>query len=130
MQQTFRFSAVVPPGFMAEGATFDDAAAVITVRHTSRAGACPRCGWRSDRVHSRYRRHLLDLPLGGRPVRLVVVARRFRCDAVLCGQRIFTERFEEDVLAPRARRTASWSRSSIISDLLWVAVLRRTLHAG
>jgi hypothetical protein len=57
-------------------------------------------------VHSRYRRHLLDLLLGGKPVRLVVVARRFRCDAVLCGQRIFTERFDEDVLAPRARRTA------------------------
>src|SRR5262245_16960840 len=106
MQQALRFSAVVPAGFMVERATFDDAAGVITVRHTSRTAACPRCGWNSGRVHSRYRRHLLDLPLGGKPVRLIVVARRFRCDAVLCGQRIFTERFSEDVLAPRARRTA------------------------
>jgi len=104
MQQALRFSAVVPQGFVVESAVFDDTATVITVRHISRAGVCPRCGRLSSRVHSRYRRHLLDLPLGGKPVRLVVVARRFRCDAVLCGQRIFTERFNEDVLAPRARR--------------------------
>jgi len=44
--------------------------------------------------------------LAGRPVRLVVVARRFHCDAVLCGRRIFVERFDQDVLAPWARRTA------------------------
>jgi len=44
--------------------------------------------------------------LAGWPVRLVVVARRFHCDAVLCGRRIFVERFDLDVLAPWARRTA------------------------
>ena len=43
--------------------------------------------------------------MAGKPVRLVVVARRFHCDAVLCGRRILAERFEEDVLAPWARRT-------------------------
>jgi len=47
-----------------------------------------------------------DLPLSGRIVQLVVIARRFRCDAVLCGRQIFTERFAEGVLAPSARRTA------------------------
>jgi transposase len=44
--------------------------------------------------------------MAGRPVRMVVMARRFHCDAVLCGRRIFTERFDRDVLAPWARRTA------------------------
>ena len=44
--------------------------------------------------------------MAGRPVRLVVVARRFHCDAVLCARRIFAERFDRDVLAPWARRTA------------------------
>jgi hypothetical protein len=43
---------------------------------------------------------------GGAAVRLVIVARRFRCGAVLRGRRIFTERFEGGVLAPWARRTA------------------------
>jgi hypothetical protein len=36
----------------------------------------------------------------------VVVAQRFRCDAILCLRRIFTERFDDRVLAPWARRTA------------------------
>jgi hypothetical protein len=44
--------------------------------------------------------------MAGRPVRLVVVARRFHCGAVLCSRRIFTERFDGGVLAPWARRTA------------------------
>jgi hypothetical protein len=52
-------------------------------------------------VHSHYRRHVTDLPLSGRIVQLVVViARRFRCDAVLCGCQIFAEPFADDVLAP------------------------------
>jgi hypothetical protein len=40
------------------------------------------------------------------PVRLLVMARRFYCNAVLCGRRIFTERFGGGLLAPWARRTA------------------------
>jgi transposase len=56
-------------------------------------------------VHSHYRRRVTDLPLSGRIVQLVVATRRFRCDAVLCGRQIFTERFPEGVLEPSARRT-------------------------
>ena len=37
---------------------------------------------------------------------VVVLARRYYCDAVLCGRRVFTERFDADVLEPWARRTA------------------------
>ena len=59
----------------------------------------------SGRIHSRYLRRVADLPLAGRPVRLVVMARRFRCRSDLCGRRIFTERFDDGVLAPWARRT-------------------------
>jgi len=44
--------------------------------------------------------------MAGRKVRFVVLARRFRCDAVDCGRRIFTERFDGDMLVPWARRTA------------------------
>ncbi len=76
-------------------------------RALPRAGRVPvpDCGTSSGRIHSRYQRRLTDLPLAGRQVRLVVVARRFRCDTVLCGRRIFTERFDDDALAPWARRT-------------------------
>jgi len=36
----------------------------------------------------------------------MVVARRFRSDTVLCGRRIFTERFDDGALAPWARANA------------------------
>jgi hypothetical protein len=39
-----------------------------------------------------------DPPLSGRIVQLLVIVRRFRCDAVLCGRQIFTERFAEGVV--------------------------------
>jgi transposase len=106
MGQALRSSALVPRGFVVDAAVSDGEATLITVRPASKTGACPGCGTRSDRVHSRYPRRLADLPMAGKPVRLTVVARRFHCDAVLCGRRIFAERFDEDVLAPWARRTA------------------------
>jgi len=99
-------SALVPPGFHAESAVHHGAMTVITVRYKSKASRCPDCAAIAERVHSRYLRRLADLPLAGRQVRLIVVARRFRCDAVFCRRAIFTERFSADVLAPRARRTA------------------------
>lgn len=105
MQKALRPSALVPPGFEVVSAVGDGAMTVITVRHGSRASPCPGCGARSERIHSQYLRRLTDLPLAGRPVRLVVVARRFHCDAASCGRRIFTERFGDGVLAPWARRT-------------------------
>ncbi|MBV9509889.1 MAG: ISL3 family transposase, partial [Caulobacteraceae bacterium] len=58
----------------------------------------------SDRVHSRYRRTLGDLPIGGRAVRLLLNARRFRCVVDRCRRRIFAERSE--AAKPWARRTA------------------------
>ena len=106
MQRALRPSALVPRGFDVESAVCDGAETVITVRPTSDTSLCPGCGASSGRIHSRYQRRLTDLPLAGRPVRLVVVARRFRCVTVMCGRRIFTERFEEGALAPWARRTA------------------------
>ncbi len=49
---------------------------------------------------------VLDLPLSGKAVRLLVTARRFRCDMAQCSQRIFTERFHGGILRPWGRRTA------------------------
>ena len=106
MQRALRPSALVPRGFDVESAVCDGAATVITVRPTSDTSHCPGCGASSGRIHSRYQRRLTDLPLAGRTVRLVVVARRFRCVTVMCVRRIFTERFDDSALAPWARRTA------------------------
>jgi len=106
VQPTFKASTLVPRGFVVDDATSDEAGVLIMVRSVALVSACPGCGARSGRVHSRYRRRLADLPIAGRPVRVVVLARRFYCNAVLCGRRVFTERFDADVLAPWARRTA------------------------
>jgi transposase len=105
MQRALRPSALVPRGFDVESASCDGATTVIIVRPMSDTSPCPGCRARSKRIHSRYQRRLADLPLAGRQVRLVVVARRFRCDTVLCDRRIFTERFDDGALAPWARRT-------------------------
>lgn len=106
MGQALRPAALVPRGFTVDAGGSDGEATLITVRPARNAGACPGCGKLSKRIHSRYQRRLADLPMAGKPVRLVVVARRIHCDAVLWGRRIFAERFDADILAPWARRTA------------------------
>jgi len=131
MQRALRPSALVPRGFDVESAVCDGAATVITVRPTSGTSFCPGCGASSGRIHSRYQRRLTDLPLAGRPVRLVVVARRFRCVTVallLCAV---------DVFSPSVSMTALWRRgrgerpgsiwSSITLGLPWVAARPRVL---
>ncbi len=106
MQQALDRSSPVPRGFVVESACYEGDKAVITVRASGSVGMCPSCGTASRRIHSRYRRRVTDLPLSGRIVELSVIARRFRCDAVLCGRHIFTERFSDGILAPSARRKA------------------------
>jgi transposase len=106
MQQALRRSCLVPPGFSVESAVYETGRTIITVCPIKSFGFCPSCGGVSRRVHSHYRRRVADLPLAGRSVQLEVVARRFRCGAVLCGRQIFTERFPDGVLASSSRRTA------------------------
>ena len=99
-------SALVPPGFAVEETVSEGNELLIGVRPINKASVCPGCGRASGRVHSRYRRSLADLPVAGRRVRLIAHVRRFYCDTVLCGRRIFAERFDSDLLAPWARRTS------------------------
>ena len=106
MQRSLRPATLVPRGFVVDEIISNGAGAQITVRGVGSSSLCPGCGRASERVHSRYRRHLADLPMAGKPVRLVVRARRFHCDTALCGRRIFAERFDDTVLMPWARRTA------------------------
>lgn len=128
--RALRSSELVPSGFVVEDARCDATGMVIAVRAVRTANACPECGTNSQRVHSRYRRRLADLPMAGRPVRLVLVARRFHCDAVLCGRHIFVERFAQDVVAPWARRTARLDHIVHYLGLALGGRPRRVLPAG
>ena len=81
----------------------DDAWTVSAV--ASRAEAiCPDCGVLSTARHSSYLRHLKDLPVQGRPVKLVVHVARWRCRNPDCKRQIFCQRLNE-VAHKHARET-------------------------
>ncbi len=50
---------------------------VMVLRSAGARSRCPVCGRQSGRVHSRYSRHLSDLPWEGIPVRIELHVRRF-----------------------------------------------------
>jgi transposase len=70
---------------------------VMVLRSAGDRSCCPACGRESGRIHSRYSRHLSDLPWEGIPVRIELHVRRFFCGADECGQDIFTERLPNTV---------------------------------
>jgi transposase len=95
---------LIPPGLHVEQVlpASDRITIVVTARQTT--ADCPTCQRTSGNVHSRYQRRLLDLPWQGRPVSLLMQARRFRCPNTACPRQTFTERVEGAVAAA-ARRT-------------------------
>ncbi|MFI6369159.1 ISL3 family transposase [Nocardia sp. NPDC050630] len=90
--------------------------------HTDTA-ACPKCGTVSDRVHSRYVRHLSDRSVGGGEVRIRLQVRRFRCPERQCSRVIFAERLGD---------LAGWyqRRSSMLTTLLTTVGLALGGRAG
>ena len=80
-------------------------AAVALLVSTAATAVCPRCGTASDRLHSRYRRTVADLPCQGRALALRLVVRRFRCSQADCPQSIFCERLP-GLLDAHARSTS------------------------
>jgi transposase len=79
---------------------------LIVARPTAPDGACPECGTRSSKVHSRYDRQLRDLPSHGRAVHLRIQVRRFRCAVIGCPRLIFGEPLADSIAPRAARRTA------------------------
>lgn len=66
--------------------------------HGTRDGTavpCRDCGLSARRVHSRYRRRLADVVIGGRPVVIDLGVRRLFCDAACCARRTFAEQVAE-----------------------------------
>src|SRR5689334_19833974 len=76
----------------------------IAARRFRRARRCPDCGRTSRPVHSRYERHLADLPSLGHSVSVHLWVRRFYCRNTDCARRTFVERLPK-LAAPFARRT-------------------------
>jgi transposase len=110
MRNGFRISSLVPPGLAFDSVSDSTDSIILTVRSEMAAADCPLCGMPSRRIHSRYLRQVADLPCAGREVRIRVITRRFVCEVPHCRRHIFAERFGDDVVPIRARRTARLER--------------------
>ena len=105
MQHSFQRVSLAPSGFAVDAVQVLAGIVQILLRSCRPWVICPGCGSRSRRVQSPYRRRPADLPLGGRRVELSILTRRFWCDGVLCGRRIFCERFDRSVLGRYAKKS-------------------------
>jgi len=101
---------LLPVGLVVEGVSSEADSIAITAGSRAGDAACPACGGRSRRVHSRYTRSLADVPCSGSVMHLSVLVRRFRCAVTGCTARIFAERLGEEVAIPFARRTVRLER--------------------
>src|SRR6202166_2301219 len=106
MRAGIRISSLVPSGLVIESVSDSSDSIILAVRSAAGMAECPLCGSRSQRIHSRYDRQVADLPCAGKQIRLRVITRRFVCEVPHCRRRIFAERFGDNVLPTRSRRTA------------------------
>lgn len=106
MRTGFQISSLVPSGLVFDGVSDSEDSVILAVRSGAAEAQCPLCATASRRIHSRYIRHVADLPSAGRKVRLRLLTRRFACEVPHCRRRIFAERFGEDIVPLRRRRTA------------------------
>ena len=83
---------LVPPSLRVEARLLGENG--VTIRAISEANGvcCPVCGEPAERIHSRYRRTLADLPWARFAVRFHLQVRRFFCDNPVCPRTIFAER--------------------------------------
>jgi len=92
------------PNVRLTSVTLTDAMWVVSAEKISNEAACPRCQVLSPARHSSYQRRFWDLPIQGRPVRIMLTVGRWQCRNTDCAQSIFTERLP-GMMAPRARQT-------------------------
>jgi transposase len=90
---------------------------LIAARTKAETATCPLCGQVCTRVHSRYRRTLLDLPWQGMSVRFHLTVRRFRCLNSECSRHIFAERIPS-VAACHGQKTTRLSQALL--RLTWL----------
>lgn len=77
---------------------------MLLITSTIPTAACPLCQTESQRTHSRYTRHLTDLPWADFKVQIQLRVRRFKCINTECKRVTFAERLGE-AIAVYARRT-------------------------
>ncbi|MET9039870.1 transposase family protein [Streptomyces mirabilis] len=81
-------------GLVLDRYTETDGLVVVEAHSSVGELACPDCAEVSRQVHSRYQRHLAELPVGGRRAVVRLTVRRFFCDTADCPRRTFVEQVE------------------------------------
>lgn len=81
----------------------NDGCVTLYVRSTEEGASCPYCGQYSEKVHSRYHRHLRDLPALGKEVSICFEARKFFCNNQQCRYRTFAEQPGNEMFRYRRR---------------------------
>jgi transposase len=84
--------------------TVEQASVHLQLTATAPTATCPCCAVSSSSIHSRYQRHLTDLPWATHAVYLQLTVRKFLCRNPTCTRRIFTERLP-DLVASYGRHT-------------------------
>ena len=115
------------PGMHVLGVDRQPDRVVLTVESDADVGGCPVCGVVAV-GHGRRRRVVADAPCFGVRVRLVWLARLWRCREPSCPVRVFTER--HDLIPPRAKlttRAARWATDALTFDDTTVSALARHL---
>jgi len=77
---------------------------LVHITSNSLCSPCPVCSTPSQAIHSYYRRKPADLPCAGRPIRLLLIVRKFFCRNPACPRKVFTERLPE-LIKPASRLT-------------------------
>ena len=75
---------------------------------------CPVCGVVSERVHSRRRQRVRDVPTGG-PVQVVWDKRRWFCDEALCPRGTFSE---STIQVPARARSTARLREALVAAVV------------
>jgi hypothetical protein len=82
----------LPAGLHLLNGTVLEAAVGVEVCSQRLSSPCPRWSCLSERVHSSDTRTLVDVPCAGRPLRITLRVRTFRCRDRRCPQHVLTER--------------------------------------
>jgi transposase len=82
----------LPEGFHLVGVEKRNDVFTVTLVSTQISPCCPLCGSAAKRIHSRYTRHVADLPCAGQSIRLLIQVRKYVCEESTCPRKIFAER--------------------------------------
>jgi transposase len=81
----------------------DDTEYVFELLSKSQTGVCPNCGLESTKRHDYQARRVRDLPILGKPVRLVISQMKYYCENKECEVEIFTE--QNELVSPYSQFT-------------------------